>query len=671
MRILTIIALIVVACVNTTLASDENNEAKSTDNELAKIAAAYLNHLAKATLDLAEHTALSKHCGQERIDELYEQIDFFRENHVHENDRLSIEAQKTEGHLAGVLIRAQNDTSPLDIRIHTIALIKKEDSWLPAPLPGKFTNTGYGFDEKIEQSTRTLERWMAREKVLRESQYREQARDGINSKLVSMAKEAGFDKMSPHQAAELLVEQCRNHNLMGIIASLGGGSDALNQRIGDTMDLVSEGLKQKGNHDSEWFLLTNRSVIAQVLEFDQKRGGVAVGFYDPAQERRWNATKVIRFPIHIKNGGTFIQLPPSLQATALSEGDVRKHRIHRAQDRKLRAKIPTSIFKNVAVLHHETPEKLLEYFLDTLEKKDFTPWVKLTPRKGSFFGNEENHEKILSELATLWRNMDWMVAAKLHSQPVIKEKHLALAPILYEKVSEAGVFHTTKVWMLKDEDGWHLISPLTLYSATKNEDHASIDKIEGLLAASEEKRREEQERNLLSKLVTITSSLDNDSTTQKDAASVFATFRNHLRSRDTQPALSHCAILKGTNDAQALKALNYALRGASDHTDQDLILGTTRKGNWTGISVRTESKLAEAHDYPLYLIANTEEGLRILIDVDLRHPSNKGRTLLNKKNWSKCEEILPMESIDDLKAIFEEHLKLSAKDIDQASKARE
>lgn len=143
-----------------------------------------------------------------------------------------------------------------------------------------------------------------------------------------------------------------------------------------------------------------------------------------------------------------------------------------------------------------------------------------------------------------------------------------------------------------------------------------------------------------------------------------------MRSRDTQPALSHCAILKGTNDAQALKALNYALRGASDHTDQDLILGTTRKGNWTGISVRTESKLAEAHDYPLYLIANTEEGLRILIDVDLRHPSNKGRTLLNKKNWSKCEEILPMESIDDLKVIFEEHLKLSAKDIDQASKAR-
>ena len=152
---------------------------------------------------------------------------------------------------------------------------------------------------------------------------------------------------------------------------------------------------------------------------------------------------------------------------------------------------------------------------------------------------------------------------------------------------------------------------------------------------------------------------------------IFSEFRSHLRSKNTQGALSSCAVLKGTNSTQTLKTFNYALRGAADHTNYDHVFGITQHGKWTGVSVRTESKLVGLHDYPLYLVVNTELGPRVLLDIDLRNPTNRGRALINKKNWRKLEAILPKASLDDVKSIYEKHLKLTAKDVEEQLKLRE
>lgn len=675
MKIATIIATIAMTCINAAVAADGNQGVKSAEDELSRVAITYLERISGAGLDLANHTALSKHCGQARLKELREQIDFLRENGFRGNDKLSIETCKTDGHLASVLVRADNPISPLDIHIHAVALIKKEGSWLAAPLPGKFSNTGYGYDEKSEQSARSLERWMAREKVLRESRYRSEASSGIRPRLAAIEREAGFDKMSPQQTAGFFLEQCRNHNLLGIVASLGGGSASLAHNMGQIISGVSQGLRQRENPASDWSLLTSPSVVAQILEVNETSNEIIMGFYDPGNPNTSQASKIIRFPYHKISGRTYMQLPPSLQAPATGKAATKGNRTDRKHDYKLLRDLPTTIIRNIGSVSHETPEKLLKHFLDSVEKEDFTGCLQLVPRKGKFFGDGKNHKTILSDLAGMWRSVHPHPGDPFNPErradPIIREKHLALVPLVDVDTDLAGEFEPIKLWMLRDEDGWHLVSPGTLYQAIDDADLATAEKIEQRLAASQQKRREERYRDLFGELIIIRPPFEFAAATEAEAMAVFKSFREQLRAWDLRAVLTSCTILEGTDHQQAIEAFKNAMRGAADHTDQDHILGTTRRGNWTGISVRTESRLSKTREYPLYLVANTEKGARILIDVDLRHASNKGRILLNRKSWDRLEEILPGKSLVALKDIFEEHLKLSDEDIKGDPEAKE
>lgn len=679
MRTPSIISFIGFMFTTMAMALDQDKGSKSQDAERAQVAITYLKRLSKGELDLTEHTALSRHCGPKRFNELRAHIEFLRKNGFRENDSLSIETQKTDTNLAGVLIRANNPATPFNPRVHAIALIRKKEVWLPAPLPGSFSNTGYGYGDKIEQSVRMLEHWMAGEKVLRESQYRNKASSSIKSKLLSMEKEAGFDKMSPEQATTFFLEQFRNKHLLGIITSMGGASDALADHLDATMNLITTGMNNKENSDSDWFLLTNRAVIAQILRFDKKNSEIAVGFYNPMKNLQRKSFKVIHFPIHNTEGKTFIHLPPLFHIALLSEEDrknFKKKGMHaplrqRHDQNALLNKIPAAIFNNLKTVSHVTPDKLLDHLLDSLKKNDFMSFLSLVPRDDDLFNSEQNQKTILSDHSSFWRNIRELNLIPRQEHHILVEKNLALAPLLYQKINRAGEFKTIKVWMLRDNEGWHLISPGILQQSVNDKQKPSTDKLEKMLPDFEEKHQDESARNFLRNTVTITPPLNLGAPTEKDASHVFANFRNHLRAKDTQTALSCCAILKGGSKTQALKVLSYARRGIADHTDHDHILDTIQKGNWLGISVRTESTLAGTNDYPLYLVANTAKGARIMIDIDLRHASNKGRELLNTENWNLLEQILPKESIDALKAIFEQHIKLSNKDIEKVSQTQD
>lgn len=662
-------SLVFIAIAATVTGAEDHAANNSAADDRARVALTYLNQLAKGELDLAKHTALSEHCGIQRRKVLRTRIDFLKKNYFRDGDALTIEAQKVDSGLAGILVRAENTAAPLSTRIHTVALIKKGKAWKAAPLPGVFSNTGYGYDEKVEQSVRSLQRWMAQEKNRLESTYREQATKDFKSTLATIEQQAGLQKMSPEEAVENFLEQCRNKNLHGILASMGGASDALTEPMETTITLVTQGLNNKDTA-SEWHLVTSRSVIAQTLKIDLTRNEVAVGFFNPLERTK---PAVLYFPTHKADGKIFVRLSPLLQVALLPENErwQQRWRHRRGDEDELRKQLPATIFKNIRQVSYPTSGKLMDHFLDSLKKEDFTDCIRLLPRKGAYFGKEDNQSKILSNLGNLWRSIHKLRSSPRRAFAIIEEKNLALAPLQYAKTNRTGEFETVKVWMIKDDDGWHLISPEELGESLGDDIKTSSARIKQRFLAQEKDRQDQQARDLLDKVVTITPPLQLKPVSADDAARLFKSYRAHLRGKDTQAALSSCAVLKGTSSIQTLKTFNYALRGAADHTNYDHVCGTTQRGKWTGLSVRTESKLVGINDYPLYLIVNTAKGPRVLLDIDLRQASNKGRELLNKKNWRKLEQILAKDSLDDVKAIFDEHLKLTAKDVEAQLKLRE
>lgn len=621
----------------------------------------YLNLLAHGDIDLVKHTALSPHCGIQRRKAIRERIDLLTKSYFRDGDQFLLETKKTEGDFAAILFRSKNAAAPLSTRIHALAMVKTAGIWKPAPLPGSFTNTGYGYDDKVEATVRELERWMAREKITRQTQSRDKAHADLKSTIAAIEKKLDLDTATPEKTARHLIDQCRDKNLLGILACMGAASDQLPDPLNVTMDLISKGLTNK-DESNDWYLLTSRSVVAQVLKVDNPRKEVAVGFYNPMEHGK---SKILSFPIHEYGGKIFTRLSPLLKVSLLPKNERWNHRWkHRRPDEnELRKKLPSAILKNSQPISYPSTQKLLEHFVNSLKKDDFTDSIRLLPRKGDYFGKDENQTSTLFSFGSLWKEIHQYKTNPSDDFQILEDQSLALAPLQYAKLNRTGEYQTVNIWMVKDDDGWHILGQNPLDREITDELTTSAKKLSQQFSAIEKEQHEKHSRNLLDQVVTVTPPITIDPVKDDDAKKLFASFRNHLRTKDTESALSCCAVIQGTSSTQTLKTFNYALRGAADHTPDDHILGVIRAGKWLGVSVRTRSKLLAVDDYPLYLIINTQKGPKVLLDIDLRKATNKGRELLNKKNWKKLEATLQKESLAHIKTIFDKHSKLTAADI--------
>jgi len=382
MRIPLTILSIVFAMI-ATIRADQVSKAEPPATEQTKVALAYLQRLSKGEIDITKHTALSEHCGIQRRKVIRTRIEFLNKNYFHKDDTLTFEEQKVDANLAGVLIRAENQATPLSTRVHAVALIKKGKLWKAAPLPGLFSNTGYGYDEKVELAVRSLERWMAREKTLRESQWREKATNAFKSTLADIEKQAGFDKMGPEKSIVHFLEQCREKNLLGILASMGGASDALEEPMETTISLISQGLENKDT-SSDWHLVTSRSVIAQVLKIDNTRNEVALGFYNPLERGK---SKVLYFPTHITGGKTFVRLSPLLKIAMLPQNErwQQRWKHRRGDEDELRKKLPSTIFKNTKPVSLPNIPRTSRSFPQIYQERQLHRLLATHPSEGRLF----------------------------------------------------------------------------------------------------------------------------------------------------------------------------------------------------------------------------------------------------------------------------------------------
>ena len=103
------------------------------------------------------------------------------------------------------------------------------------------------------------------------------------------------------------------------------------------------------------------------------------------------------------------------------------------------------------------------------------------------------------------------------------------------------------------------------------------------------------------------------------------------------------------------------------------ILGVHRIGRWAAVSMRIPPAPGDdsADAYPLYVVAATPGGARVLPELDLFDPLTRGREFLNRKVWERLADRLPDGASGALESIFEKHRSLSAADRGQRPKQAE
>jgi len=635
----------------------------------AKRAASYLKALNKGKYDLTDITALSPNCQITWRKEIKEQLEFYAKTSLSKGDVYTFEEKKTVGKLSAILLRAENPTSPLSTRIHAIAMLEREKGWLPAPLPGSFANTGYGYDPEVEKSVKSLENWMSSETIKRQTAARKKASAALLGQITAREATAGLEKLSPEKTVLKLIEALREKDLMLTMAIIGAGSGETTEPLVTTINYVTRGL-EKTDPSGDWHLVSSRSVIVEVMKVDKMKNEVAVGFWNPMGK---NEEKILYFPYFKSGGKTFVKLSELLKIALLREDQRwrQRWRQRRGDETTLRKKLATVIFENSKPQSQPDSAKLLQEFLSIKKSGSFRQLITLLPREGDFFSKAENQKTSLQGLGNLWRSITRMEGNPMHVLNVLADDNIALAPLQFAKTNRPGEFETIKIWMIKLKDGWHVIPEDSLAASSGKETKDTMHKLEKELLSIQKEQQEKQSKELLGKVITLTPPLKLDPPTDEEVKKLISTFRMLLRTKDTTSAMSHCAVLKGTNSAQTLKIFNYAIRGAADQAEDDLTLGINRSGKWLGLSMRTTSKSSGQVDYPLFLIVNTEQGSKIMLDIDLREATNRGRVLLNQKAWRKLRETLPEDSLAEVKSLFKSHSKISTADIAKTKKEEE
>ena len=631
----------------------------SNPSEEVKAARRYLTKLSRGNLDLAQDTAISAHCSPQRRKQIGEQLKFFSQTHLDGNDTFIFEVTKNEGNFAAVLLRSKNPSMPLEPRVHAVALLHRQHQWIAAPLPGNFANTGYGYDAEVEKSVLTLERWMTKEKIILQSKARQSAQDNFLKSISEEEKKAALDTLSPQQATLNFIQLCRNTKLFGVLATLGAASDELEDSLKKTLSIVSNGLNNK-NPLNKWSLVTHPSVIIVPVHLDPIKKDFAVGFWHPLVSP---PEEILYFQTHKAKDKTFIRLPHDLIMAAMPENNRWRQQKHPDYD-AFKKKLAAEIYKNHPP--HKAPDntqELLDHFTQSLSSQDFLDCFKLLPRYGGFFSAPKNQHKILNQLSDLWKNINHSKSNTQINPELLVDEKLALLPLIYPKKNHPSEVETIRVWFIQENNGWHLVPETTLNNYAALPLRTNIQRLKTRLQSVTKQRQEQLSRSQLSQVVTLTPPLTLQPVDDKAAEKTLSKFRTLLRANNPQSALEECAVLKGSSSIETLKTFNYALRGASDHRKDDHILGIHRAGKWLGISLRTESKTTGDYHYPLYIIINTEKGPRILLDIDLRHATNKGRKLINRRNLNKLEKVLPKNDQTDILSIFTEHDKVALEDI--------
>ncbi len=657
------ITFIIPLCINTATLNAQEKTAKT----ISELAISYLKKIANGDLDITKDTALSSNCSSSRRIKIREHLTFIQLNYFRKNDTFSLELLEQGEQFSAVLIRVENTATPLDTRIISVAMAREKDGWKPAPLPNSFTNINYGYDESVEKKIKHLEKWMATEKTKREIAIREKAISSFQSLLAKNEKELQPNKIDAGTAVLKFIDACQHNNLMRALVSMGAASDALDDPLNDTINYVSNGLEIR-TPNNEWQLLTNSSSIYNIMNIDKNRNEVAVGFYNPLMR---TSARILYFPVKEKGGKTFVCLSPLLKAALKTDGikGTRHFTIHQRDDeQKLIRQIPNDINKNIEAQPAESPEQLIEKFLAA---KNFKYAVALLPSKELLKPTEKEQFSLLENLAFLCQGLNSVKSLPKPSITIAREGSLAAAPLEYEVPNKLGTFQTWQLWMIKGDKGWHLIPKESIATIVDEKIKRKIKGLSEKLDIITKNQRKERSKKMLSHVTKIDLVELKEAVTKQEAINLFKLYRSRLRSNDYAAALDCCALLDNSSDTRTLKNFNYAIRGASDHTKDDLILGVVKSGKWSGVSVRTQSKTSGTHDYPMYLFLNTNNGAKILLDIDLRYPSNKGRSIINKKNWDKIEKKFPNDSLKRVETIFVAHEKITLKNIQEEKKIHE
>jgi hypothetical protein len=576
--------------------------------------------------------------------------------------------QKLDGDLAGVLVSQITDFDSSSVQVHAVGLVKGGDKWLPAPLPSSFDSTGLSLRPGFLPRVKDLENWMLRSRSEQLVRLKDDSFSLLFEEMRKLRSPDELHEAAPEKLAADFLAALRARSLPGALALLGGLEARRPSEWEDTFQVLARLMRSPVIKHPGWRLLAAPEAARAVVltEQDGEDGMVSIVALDPSANlfQRPEA-RAIHLPfVRSKAGMWRIRLPQELLMTAAAAQEQQDEADEEEQnlDAEIIAAFPAKLRETAAAAPEASPHAAVKALFEALRGatlQDLVPRIALDADPALALDG-------LTRAARLWQRLH---RPEQIAGPVLLEIHesgddaCALVQVFSASTPEKAELE--EVYFQRDDSGW-LVNP-----------GFSGDSALGAVKEGKEfkewagQQRPAREKDWSAGLTMRLGGIAADSAPAEDEARrVVEAWREAILKRDAASMFEQSACFD--DDAglsRLLRNSGYEMLGRQKGD----ILGVHRAGRWAAVSLRVPAAPGDdsADAYPLYVIAATPGGPRVLPELDLFDPLTRGREFLNRKVWERLAARLPDGASGELESIYEKHRTISAADREARPKTAE
>lgn len=619
-------------------------------------AVAWLRDVAsgKAEAKLGEKTALSPEASPEDVKGVRTQLARLRQSLKPEDLRPLV--NKEDGDLAAVLISQITNFDASSLQIHAVGLIRKDDHWVPAPLPSSFNSTGLSLRPGFLQRLKVMEDWMIQERSDQLVRLKADVFSLLTDEMRKVVSPASLSDSPPLKIANDFLAALAKRDMPAALALAGGLEDPRPSNWDETFQVISGTLRKKEITHTLWRVLAAPEAVRVVVAADENPDEplISIVGIDPGNASNPPRPRAVHLPLVRSKAGTWrVRLTQDLLAPATRTASPGQEDEDDEFDAEILAKFPAKLAEAMPPAPAGTAREAGQAIARALVQSSI---ADLCTRLDL---------SVKPEQATLTLGRAAALSQRIHRRgdglsPVFLDAFesgddaCALVQMFSGRDPSKASFE--KIYLRRGPKGWLAnpgfdVSPVEVSAENT-----------GALAKALDSALDTRRREWWTGLLTRIGGVAADSAPEEEATrQLVAEARKALGDGDASTVMALAACFD--DDVGATRLLRNIGSDMRDNQPGE-ILGIHRAGRWSAATLRVPPQPGDdsADFYRLILVVATPAGPRIMPELDLYDPVTRAREVLNRSVWDRVSARLPDGARGELESIYEKHRSLSAAD---------
>ncbi|MDP4625138.1 MAG: hypothetical protein NWT08_08370 [Akkermansiaceae bacterium] len=557
-----------------------------------------------------------------------------------------------DGNFAAVMVLKAGGFDSAQAQVFPVALVRRGDDWLPAPVLASFENAVAAYTLPIKKRLFDLEAWMLHKRVTDLGQLIDESAGRMRNSIAKSVSEEFLKTAQPGEIAERFLEACSEGNAPAILGFLGGLSEPLPVDWEIRMNASQAAATGAENPDSPWHLLSSPRVVrVKVLEdLNGDSALLSFGCLDPRQagsRGTLGIINIVHLPISRDSGGRW-RINPS---DALLNDDAEAFSDDSDLDVDLLDGFPKVFRESTPLVGKKTLGDAENAVLEVLRGGDLADLLSFVD-----FGKRGKDGRIAcAEAANLWWSVNapgqFRVPVRLDSK---EEGTLRVVTYQWFSVSHPDRYELQTLYFKKQAEGW-VWAPGVVPTAERKDQQVLSEWVK----AGEADWRISWRARLMEGSSRLKNVNGEDPPTDIEAQQAVKEWMAALENKQMKRALELSAWFgeEGELPIKALRNLCYEFTAKAAEVKT---MGKIYRGDrWVAVritkSTDEDAKEAQLKDV-FVVVVMTESGAKVVPELDLLGDDSRTRSFLNKETFKRLEERVGEAPAGELQALFESFL---------------